>query len=123
MGKYTTIQEYVDDQDGVKAKIVGTLVGIVVESAPTAKSSIKWAQPVFENEQGPFCFIKAHKNHVNIGFWRGVQMKDPSGVLEGTGEKMRHIKISDPDEIDPELISDLVKQGIALNEEFGNPTR
>jgi hypothetical protein len=95
----------------------------VKESAPEAESAIKWSQPVFSNEQGPFCFIKAHKNHVNIGFWRGVQMKDPNGILEGTGEKMRHVKISEMDQIDKGILSDLVQQGLALNEEYGDPSR
>ena len=48
---------------------------------------IKWSQPVYEDDFGPFCFMKAHKNHVNIGFWRGAVMNDPENLLEGDGKR------------------------------------
>ena len=65
--------------------IVIELVSIVKKAAPKQNSGIKWAQPVFWNSAGPFCFIRAHKNHVNIGFWRGAQLDYPKGLLEGSG--------------------------------------
>jgi hypothetical protein len=123
MGKYNTIDEYIKDQDKDKGAIVKELVSIVNKAAPKENSGIKWAQPVFWNDDGPFCFIKAHKNHVNIGFWRGVQLKDPKELLEGTGEKMRHIKITNKQDIDKSAITDFVKQNMKLNKELGDPSR
>jgi hypothetical protein len=95
----------------------------VKKAAPKGESGIKWAQPVFWDDNGPFCFIKAHKNHVNIGFWRGVQLKDPKELLEGSGVKMRHIKITDKKDIDKSAITDFVIQGVKLNQELGDPSR
>jgi hypothetical protein len=106
-----------------KGNIVSELVSIVEKAAPGKERGIKWSQPVFWDNNGPFCFIKAHKNHVNIGFWRGVQMKDPKGLLVGTGQKMRHIKITDRQDIDRRVITDFVKQGVKLNIKFGDPSR
>jgi hypothetical protein len=40
-----------------------------------------------------FCYIGAHGDHVNLGFYYGAELWDPEGLLEGTGKKMRHIKI------------------------------
>lgn len=123
MGKYNTIEDYIKDQEKDKGAIVKELISIVNKAAPKEDSGIKWSQPVFWNSDGPFCFIKAHKNHVNIGFWRGVQLKDPKGLLEGTGEKMRHIKITSQQYIDKSAIADFVKQNIKLNKEHGDPSR
>jgi hypothetical protein len=39
------------------------------------------------------CYISAHKAHINIGFMRGTDLPDPAGLLEGTGKKLRHVKI------------------------------
>ena len=50
-------------------------------------------------------------------------MKDPAGILEGDGEKMRHIKIVNNSRIDETLIAGFVKKAVALNDELGNPTR
>jgi len=30
---------------------------------------------------------------VNLGFQRGADLQDPSGVLQGTGKAMRHISL------------------------------
>lgn len=38
-------------------------------------------------------YISTHKAHLNIGLMRGSQLPDPSGLLEGTGKLLRHVKI------------------------------
>lgn len=40
-----------------------------------------------------FCYINPLKNHVNFGFYYGADLDDPSGLLEGTGKSLRHVKI------------------------------
>ena len=39
------------------------------------------------------CMISVHRKHANLRFTDGAELDDPSGVLEGTGKRMRHIKI------------------------------
>jgi hypothetical protein len=40
-----------------------------------------------------FGYVNAYKNHVNVGFFLGNTLKDPAGLLEGTGHFMRHVKV------------------------------
>ena len=40
-----------------------------------------------------FCYIDAHRNHVNLGFNYGADLPDPDHLLEGPGKRFRHIKI------------------------------
>lgn len=40
-----------------------------------------------------FAYVDAFTAHVNVGFFRGAALEDPSGLLEGTGKSMRHVKI------------------------------
>ena len=40
-----------------------------------------------------FGYVNAFKAHVNVGFFRGAELYDPSGLLEGTGKFMRHVKL------------------------------
>jgi hypothetical protein len=123
MGKYKSVEDYVKDQDDWKGIIINQLRKILKDSAPNATEKIKWSQPVYEDEIGPFCFIRAHKNHVNIGFWRGAIMKDSEKILEGEGVKMRHIKIFKDSTINIEEISDFINQALHLNQELGDPTK
>jgi len=40
-----------------------------------------------------FGYVNAFKAHVNVGFFRGAEIADPAGLLEGTGKFMRHVKL------------------------------
>ncbi|MCH7588941.1 MAG: DUF1801 domain-containing protein [Chloroflexi bacterium] len=120
MGK--TVDEYIAGLDGWRADAVTQLREIVREAAPEASEAVKWAQPIYESN-GPFCYIKAFKNHVNIGFWRGVDLDDPHVLLQGDGEKMRHIKIGDVNDIPGENIRDFVQAAVKLNQTKGDPTK
>ena len=40
-----------------------------------------------------FAYVNAFKAHVNVGFFRGAEIADPGGLLEGTGKFMRHVKL------------------------------
>lgn len=95
---------------------------VVARHAPAATLSIKWGQPVWEH-QGPFAFARPAKNHLTFGFWRGAEMKDPDGVLEGDGVRMRHVKITSAEHAKSLPLEDFVEQAVKLNEKKGDPTR
>jgi hypothetical protein len=40
-----------------------------------------------------FGYVNAFKAHGNVGFFRGTEIADPAGLLEGTGKFMRHVKL------------------------------
>jgi hypothetical protein len=40
-----------------------------------------------------FGYVNAFTAHVNVGFFRGSELDDPHGLLEGTGKFMRHVKL------------------------------
>jgi hypothetical protein len=117
-----TVDGYIKELEQIKGEIVTKIRQIILDVSPDIKESIKWAQPVYENN-GPFAYIKALKNDVNLGFWRGIDIVDPKGILQGSGEKMRHIKLKNLTDIDENLFSDFVRQAIELNNTKGDPTK
>ena len=117
-----TVDGYIDGLADWQAEIVRAVRKIILDAAPDAKELVKWAQPVYENN-GPFAYIKAFKNAVNFGFWRGVDLEDPKNLLQGSGEKMRHVKLTGMDQVHPRVFADFVKQALALNLEKGDPTK
>jgi len=40
-----------------------------------------------------YVYIMPHKKWVNLGFYKGAALEDKHGLLEGTGKKLRHIKM------------------------------
>lgn len=117
-----TVDNYITQLENWQAEIVSEVRQIILTAAPEAEESIKWAQPVYEIN-GPFAYIKAFKNSVNFGFWRGVDINDPEGLLQGSGEKMRHFKLTSLDDINKPVFTDYVQQAIKLNLTKGDPTK
>ena len=60
-----------------------------------------------------FAYVNAFTAHVNVGFFRGAEIADPHGLLEGTGKFMRHVKLTPDDEFDPTALMNLVRAAYA----------
>jgi hypothetical protein len=116
-----SIDDYIDSLPPAQRRIVSSLVDLVREAAPGSAGSIKWAQPVFE-QNGPFCYIRAFKDDVNLGFWRGVDIQSGNGSLESGGKKMAHVKVRSEDQIKRELFQSWVREAVQLNLTKGDPT-
>lgn len=56
-----------------------------------------------------FAYVNAFKAHVNVGFFRGAELADPDGLLEGAGKFMRHVKLRPDLEVDAPSLRKLIK--------------
>lgn len=121
-GAEKTVDAYIGGLRGWQQLVARMLRQCVRRAAPDAKESIKWAQPVYE-DNGPFAYFKAFGNTVNFGFWRGADMADPHKLLKGEGEKMRHITMRSPQDLQPQYLEELIREAVALNRSKGDPTK
>jgi hypothetical protein len=55
-----------------------------------------------------FCYIALFKSRINLGFYYGADLPDPANLLEGTGKALRHIKISEPEQLENPAVRDLI---------------
>jgi hypothetical protein len=65
--------------------------------------------PVACVEDAPFAYVDVFKSHTNIGFFYGAHLDDPTGVLEGTGKNMRHVKLKPGREPDSVALRNLIE--------------
>jgi len=74
-------------------KVARALRSFVKTTVPGVKETVNvWGIPTFEAPD-PFCFYMVGKNHVTFGFHFGTSLRDPGGLLEGTGKNIRHVKL------------------------------
>jgi hypothetical protein len=64
--------------------------------------------PVACVADAPFGYVNSFKTHVNVGFFYGAVLEDPAGLLEGSGKRMRHVKLSPDREFNAAVLSDLI---------------
>ena len=121
-GHGVSVDDYLAKVAPWQRTIIEKLRVVVKAAAPSASETLKWGQPVYEHK-GPFAYIKAHAAQVNFGFWRGAELEDQKRMLQGEGEKMRHVKILETHVIDEPTLAAFVKQAVALNDKKGDPTK
>ena len=57
--------------------------------------------------------IIPHTAHVNLQLADGVDLPDPAAILEGTGKRVRHVKVRSVDDLERLPIGDLVRAQVA----------
>jgi len=60
--------------------------------------------------QHRICYLWPGKSHATLGFFYGTSLDDPDELLEGTGKRMRHVKVRNADEAMSPAIRALVRQ-------------
>jgi hypothetical protein len=55
-----------------------------------------------------FGYVDAFRAHVNVGFFFGAALDDPTGLLEGSGKRMRHVKLRWGDAVDVAALNGLI---------------
>ncbi len=58
--------------------------------------------------EAAFAYTGAFRAHVNIGFFFGAMLDDPAGLLEGSGKRMRHVKLRWGEPVRTDALNDLI---------------
>src|SRR6266849_1255162 len=92
---------------------------LVLEEAPEATELIYDAYSAvtvgysFTGRPGDaFIHIAAYARWVNLGFNHGSQLEDPQKVLQGTGQWVRHIRITSAKDLKDPAIRAFVKAAV-----------
>ena len=57
----------------------------------------------------PFGYVNVFTAHVNVGFFHGASLPDPSRLLQGNGRYMRHVKLRPGTAIDDAALRVLIE--------------
>jgi hypothetical protein len=60
---------------------------------PDVRELLHDGHPTVCADDAAFGYVNAFRAHVNVGFFFGADLDDPAGLLEGTGKRMRHVKL------------------------------
>ena len=56
-----------------------------------------------------FGYVNVFTAHVNVGLFRGAELADPQGLLQGTGKFMRHVTLGPAYMVDSAALSALIE--------------
>lgn len=61
-------------------------------------------------DEAAFAYVNAFTNHVNVGFFLGASLPDPSKLLQGLGKRMRHVKLRPGEPVNEAALRALIHQ-------------
>jgi len=56
-----------------------------------------------------FAYVNVFTAHVNVGFFQGAEIADPTRMLEGHGKFMRHVKLRVGSHVDATALKALIR--------------
>ena len=113
-----TFDEALSESTSHVVKIAERLRELIIDVYPDVVE-VPWPkQRIIGYGVGPkkmsehFCYIGAHGEHVNLGFYYGAELLDPEGLLEGTGKKLRHIKVRETEEVNQPAVREMLRSSL-----------
>jgi hypothetical protein len=107
------IEGYLKSIEKEKLIIVQELREIIKDVIPESHEVIKWGTLVFEKEK-IIGAIMVHKNQVNLQLWRGAELTDKAGLLQGDTQAMRHIAFREAKDVKKGPLRALLKEADRL---------
>jgi hypothetical protein len=117
--RYGTFDELMAIAAPEMRPIARRLREIVVEIDPATVEVVRLGDRAATYGVGPkkmsegYAYILPHTKWVNLGFYMGATLPDPAGIMEGTGKKLRHIKVRSVEDAGRPEIHDLIKDALA----------
>jgi hypothetical protein len=56
----------------------------------------------------PFAYVDVFRAHANVGLFYGAELVDPARLLEGSGKRMRHVKVKPNAELNSGALAALI---------------
>lgn len=102
----------------VVRELAKELRGLVLEEIPDAEESFYGGDKpmAIYRTLADVCWIQPLTNRCNIYFTRGTDLTDESGVLEGSSDRIQHIKVKNVDTMDQLPLREFIQETVELNQ-------
>jgi hypothetical protein len=107
------VEAWLSRQSGPLGKLALTWFGRIRACGFDVLEMMHDGCPVACVKDVPFAYVNVFKAHVNVGFFLGAELKDPARLLEGTGKRMRHVKVTPGARIDSKALGALIQESYA----------
>lgn len=118
----TSPDEYIGALSSWQFSYAMALRHAVLDAAPAVEERLKWGHLVYFTN-GPVLLIRAERQRVLFGFWRGQRLRHIEPRLRPGGKyEMATLELKPDTPLAPETVTALVIEAVALNRSVGDPT-
>lgn len=97
--RFGTFEELMTDTAESMRPVARRLREVILDLDPGAVEVVRLGDHAATFGVGPrkmiegYAYVLPQRTWVNLGFFRGASLPDPEGRLDGTGARMRHVKV------------------------------
>ena len=77
------------------------------------EEAVKYGGLAFSTAEGLIGGIYTYKAHISVEFSDGANFTDADAILDGSGKKRRHLKLSSPEDITQKHSDYFIKQAVS----------
>lgn len=103
------IEDWMHSHAGELGAIAQYWFEVMRNSGDDVRELLHDGHPTACVEEAAFAYVNAFTAHVNVGFFRGAELPDPAGLLEGTGKFIRHVKVRPQTTVDAAALTTLIE--------------
>lgn len=103
------VQKWLDSRPGELGQIARRWFGVMRGCGSDVRELLHDGHPTACVGDLAFGYLNVFTSHVNIGFYLGAHIDDPSNILTGTGKFMRHVKVSPDEPLNEAALTDLIE--------------
>ncbi len=109
--KGETVEEWLDRLPTPQSTILAELRQLIFANAPHLTERIMWSAPWFVGKDHVI-YLVCHSKYATFGVCKGAHLEDPDGLMEGTGKRMRHVKVTSFESIPKKKLVGLLKRAV-----------
>lgn len=110
MKRISEVDQYIEQAPQEQQALLRKLRNLIDQAVTKTEEQVKWKQPVYAFQNELFAYLKSMEDHVQLGFFNFEELKDPKNLLKGAGDRMRHVKIADEEDIDEVVLTGMLQQ-------------
>lgn len=119
--RFGTFEELLVGLAPALEQLMRHLYALIREVHPDATEVVRLGDNAISFGVGPKKMSEAHtylmpmrrQGYVNLGFYHAAPLPDPTGLLEGTGKNLRHVKVRTPAEAENPALRALLIAAVA----------
>ena len=103
------INAWMEDHSGPLGTIARFWFDVMRNCGDDVREVLHDGHPTACVSNAAFAYVNAFSAHMNVGFFRGVELADSAGLLQGDGKYMRHVKLRPEQEINDMALKNLIE--------------
>lgn len=120
MKKPATYEEFTELLDADIKELMEEARRFILNSIPGIEENIKWGVP-FYSSLGNICYLnttKSKEHLLEIGFYRGKELSNEQGILEGDTKLIKKVFIKDKKDFSrkKKQFNEVLQEALTLNE-------